>query len=552
MLQNIQIKNYAIIKEVTLNFYNGLHVITGETGAGKSILLGALAAILGERFDTSKLFNAQEKCLIEGQFNVANNNYLKAYLIKNDFEADDLLILRREVAPNGKSRSFINDTPATLAQLQYLGTLLVDLHRQFDTQDVATQSFQTNVLDAYAENGTLLTNYKTAFSTYKTKQAAFNKLQQSQIQFQKDKDYDSFLYAELETANFKPNEIEDADTQLKIMNSAEAIAAALQQANFNFTESESPIITQLKQIINNLQPYTSTMPALAGVHARLVSCHTELDDVATELVNLNDHISFDAEKFAQYQDRIDLGYRLLKKHSLLNTSQLLELQQALNIKLSNLANAHESLQQLATEMDAAKAAAEKIAIEITKKRNNCVPALLKALHIALAKVEMPNAQLQIDIKPTALNSDGADAIQFLLDANKSGKFNAIQKVASGGELSRLMLCVKSLVAHKMELPTMIFDEIDTGISGEACKQVGIIMEQLASTKQLICITHQPQIAAKGSTHYFVSKKNTNGIINTIVKQLQADERTLSIAQMIGGANPTDASIKSAKEMMGIL
>jgi DNA repair protein RecN (Recombination protein N) len=549
MLQRIYIRNFAIIQELDIAFNKGLQVITGETGAGKSILMGALHILLGDRFDSSKLYNATEKCVIEAHFNITTLTQVQEFLETESFDNLDTLIIRREMGVSGKSRSFINDTPASVQQLQQVAVLLVDLHKQFDTLSLTDKRFQTNVLDAFAGNHNVLAQYKTVYIQYEKVRGEYTRLLAIQADRKKACDYNLFLFNELDKAAFTNGEIENADAQLKIMDQSENIVKVLDAITLSLNDNEQPITAYIKQLANNIQPYSTQMAAIKELQTRLLAVYGELQDISDEALRIKDTIQFDEAKYVHYQERVNVGFTLLKKHNVLDTNALLHIHEALSKELTHVEHGNHKLIELEAEQKQAAEKALAIAQQISTNRKKSIPTFTNALHNILTHVEMPNAQLRIDINPTDLQETGIDEVQFLFDANKTGKFNSIQKVASGGELSRLMLCIKNLVANTMVLPTLIFDEIDSGISGEACKQVGIIMQELATQKQIICITHQPQIAAKGNAHYFVYKKEMETGVHTFVKKLNKSERIETIAQMIGGVNPSNTVLKNAKELL---
>ncbi len=549
MLKNLHIQNYAIIDEISIDFSSQLNIITGETGAGKSILMGALSLILGERADSSSLTDSSKKCFIEGNFAVEDKTAVKEFLLNNELDNGAELLLRREIASNGKSRAFINDTPVTLQQIKQLASLLVDLHQQFDTLELGDSDFQREVIDALADNAANLSNYKAVYLQWKKAQLDLKALQTQQASFQKELDYHQFLFDELNELNLKENELEDLEAELKILNNSEGIKASLSKVYFELKESETPVVQLLKQLSNQLQAYATYHPSLEAIIQRIQSSQIELQDIANEVETINDTVLYDENRINIINDKISLGYKLLKKHNVQTTNELLQIQADIEQKLQAVLHIDDTIKTKEKEVAQYFAQATKLADAISKNRHQQTKSLAQNVNKLLHQIGMPNAQLKVEIKDTALNDFGKDEVEFLFDANKSNKFEPIRKVASGGELSRLMLCIKSLVAQKMDLPTLIFDEIDTGISGEAAKQVGIIMQQLAATRQIICITHQPQIAAKANTHLFVYKNAVNSTIKTSIKILGTEERTLAIAQMLSGQNPSEAVIASAREMM---
>jgi len=549
MLKNLHIQNYAIIDEISIDFSSQLNIITGETGAGKSILMGALSLILGERADSSSLTDSSKKCFIEGNFAVEDKTAVKEFLLNNELDNGAELLLRREITSNGKSRAFINDTPVTLQQIKQLASLLVDLHQQFDTLELGDSDFQREVIDALADNAANLSNYKAVYLQWKKAQLDLKALQTQQASFQKELDYHQFLFDELNELNLKENELEDLEAELKILNNSEGIKASLSKVYFELKESETPVVQLLKQLSNQLQVYATYHPSLEAIIQRIQSSQIELQDIANEVETINDTVLYDENRINIINDKLSLGYKLLKKHNVQTTHELLQIQADIEQKLQAVLHIDDTIKTKEKEAAQYFAQATKLADAISKNRHQQTKSLAQNVNKLLHQIGMPNAQLKVEIKDTALNDFGKDEVEFLFDANKSNKFEPIRKVASGGELSRLMLCIKSLVAQKMDLPTLIFDEIDTGISGEAAKQVGIIMQQLAATRQIICITHQPQIAAKANTHLFVYKNAVNSTIKTSIKILGTEERTLAIAQMLSGQNPSEAVIASAREMM---
>ncbi|MBX2931761.1 MAG: DNA repair protein RecN [Chitinophagaceae bacterium] len=549
MLTKLHIQNYAIIDEIDINFSSALNIITGETGAGKSILMGALNLILGERADTSVLLNTNKKCFIEGFFSINNNEQVKIFLKENDIDETEELIVRREIAATGKSRAFINDSPATLIQLKQVASLLVDLHQQFDTLALRSSHFQREVLDALANNFSILAQYQTSYYEWQQAKQALEHLLQQKNNFNKETDYNQFLFEELNDANFKENELEDLDTELQLLNNSEGIKNILNKIYFDLKESETPIVTTIKQLTQQLSNFANYHTDLPSIIERLQSAQIELQDIAEETERINNIIGFDEARIDFINERIALGYKLLKKHQVKTTADLLLIYQELNKKLQAVLQIDETIASKEKEVTTLYHTTATIANTLSQTRHKEVSDVEKKVNQLLAQVGMPNAKLKINIQEVALNNFGKDNIEFLFDANKSQRFEPIYKVASGGELSRLMLCIKSLVAQSINLPTMIFDEIDTGISGEAAKQVGTIMKQLSEKRQIICITHQPQIAGKASAHYFVYKEADNNTIKTNIRLLNKEERMMAIAKMLGGEKPSSAALESAKEMM---
>lgn len=549
MLQKIHIQNYAIIEEIEIHFSTKLNIITGETGAGKSIVVGALSLILGERADTSILLKNDKKCCIEGWFDVADNTAVQHFFQTQEFDYSNELVLRREIATNGKSRAFINDTPATLQQLKQLASLLVDLHQQFDTLELGDTDFQRSVLDALANQTETIVAYQTIFKQWLQAKQNLAALQNQKASFTKEADYNQFLFDELNELNLQENELENLDLELKTLSNSEGIKGALNKVYHELKESEQPIVTALKQLSNQLHAFASYHAELPTIIARLQSNQIELQDIADEVERLNDHIIFDEKRIAIIDEKMAVGYKLLKKHGVQTTNELITIQHVLEQKLQAILNIDDAI--AAKEKETAHLYNEALqkATSISVARQQQIKPFEEKVNGLLFQVGMPNARLKVELKETDLQLFGKDAIEFLFDANKSNKFEPIKKVASGGELSRLMLCIKSLVAERIDLPTMIFDEIDSGISGEAAKQVGSIMKGLAINRQIICITHQPQIAGKADAHFFVYKAMKGEAIQTNIKQLTQEERITAIAKMLSGEQPSAAAIESAKEMM---
>jgi len=551
MLKQLSIQNYAIIDAIDIKFPGGMNVVTGETGAGKSIIMGALGLILGDRADSSALVNKEKKCIVEGVFKTDNKAGVKKFLRDNELDADEELVLRREIGVNGKSRAFINDTPVNLEQLRELSSLLVDLHQQFDALQLGENDFQREVVDALAGNKNVIGEFRIIYSEWKRIQQELDELKDQKHQFDKEADYNRFQFTELDEAGFRENELEETDAELKMLNNSEGIKSALSKVYFELKESERPLVSQLKGLSNQLQVYASFHPQLPELIKRLQSAQLELQDVAGDLNSISDHINFSPEKIEQLNDRLSLGYKLMKKHGVKTTNELLAIQNQLQEKLQAVLNIDDNIQQKEKQLSTTNKKALELANEISEERKKQVKPLEEKVNKLLAQVGMPNAKIKVEIKEEdELNSYGKNSIEFLFDANRSKQFLPVRKVASGGELSRLMLCIKSLVAQKLDMPTLIFDEIDTGISGEAARQVGIIMKELAGNRQVICITHQPQIAGKANAHFFVYKEIVKDEVKTNIRVLNKDERITAIAKMLSGEKPTAAAMENAREMVG--
>ena len=549
MLQKLHIQNYAIIDEIAIDFSGSLNIITGETGAGKSILMGALSLILGERAESTALMNKEKKCVVEGFFTAFGNKAIKRFLKANELDVEEELVIRRELAVNGKSRAFINDTPVNLGQLKTLSSLLVDLHQQFDTLELGDSDFQREVLDALAGNGNLLLDYLTVFNAYSKTKKELQELQQQQAAANTALDYNQFLFDEMEEAGLKENELEELDAELKLLSNAENVKQQLSAIYFELKDSDLPIVQQLKSLCNKLHSLQQYHGSIEQLTKRLLGAQAEILDIGEELESIDNGVHYSPERIQQVNDKISLGYKLLKKHNVNTTGELLAVKKSLQQKLHDILNISEEVVTKEKATAELLKNCEQLAAIITANRNKAIKPFTEEVNSLLAQVGMPNAVIKIQLQKVALHEEGADTIEFLFDGNKSGRFEPLRKVASGGELSRLMLCIKSLVAKKLQLPTLIFDEIDTGISGEAAKQVGVIMKELSVGHQLIAITHQPQIAARANAHYFVYKSIKGDKINTAIRLLSNDERITAIAQMLSGEKPTAAALENAREMV---
>jgi DNA repair protein RecN (Recombination protein N) len=557
MLQQLLIQNYAIIDSIEINFSPHLNIITGETGAGKSILMGALSLILGERADTSVLLDKEKKCFIEGIFNTGHK-LIKEFLRNNELDCNEEIVIRREISINGKSRAFINDTPVTLSQLRQLSLLLVDLHQQFDTLELGDNDFQREVIDALAGNGKDIEHYQAIYKSYRNVLKELEIFKSREAAATKELDYNKFLFDELEEVNFSENEIENIDAEIKLMSNAENIKEILTEIYFTLEESEKPMVPEIKSISHKLKGLEGFYPGIEILTKRLQSVQIELQDIAGEIDNINNGVFYDAEKINLLNERMAEGYRLLKKHGVTTTAQLLEIKERLSAEVEKVTNLADSISAKEKHSKELYTEALKIAEKISGRRQKQVKSFEEKVNDLLNQVGMPNAKRKVEINTTGiLNLFGNNTIEFLFDANlpsgqegKTNRFEPLRKVASGGELSRLMLSIKSLVAKSVQLPVLIFDEIDSGISGEAARQVGIIMKDLSAGHQVISITHQPQIAAKANTHFFVYKEISNDRIITSIRQLNTDERITTIATMLSGEKPTAAAFANAREMIG--
>lgn len=549
MLQSLHIQNYAIISNLEIRFSNKLSIITGETGAGKSILMGALGLALGNRADLSQLGDREKKLIVEAVFSVKAIESISQLLKSLEIDFEGEILLRREIGINGKSRSFVNDTPVSLGQLQEISSLLVDLHQQFDTLQLGNADFQRKVLDAKAACIDLMKEYLAIYQQYNSVSKKIDSIKNAITKATQEKEYKLFLLKELEELNWSDHEEKQLEEELNLLSHAEQIRTGLSKISYSLSEGENPILSNLKGMQSVLQSLSSFHQDLVPMSDRLGSAYVELKDLSGDLSFLLDKVVVDESRMDQISDRLSKSQRLVKKHGLFSADELVEIRKQLSADVSGFENIQEELVVFEKDRTVLFESASKIAQEIHQKREKQIPILASETKELLFRIGMPNAILKVESKEVPLCSTGIDQISFLFDANKSGNFEPLQKVASGGELSRLMLVLKSLVANSLEMPTLIFDEIDSGISGEAARQVGILMGELASSHQVISITHQPQIAAKADHHLYVYKQELNGVINTDVKLLTKDESVLAIAKMLAGENPSDTALANAREMM---
>jgi DNA repair protein RecN (Recombination protein N) len=549
MLLHLHIQNYAIIEEISINFSDGLQVITGETGAGKSIIAGALSLVLGERADTTILQHRDRKAVVEASFRVDHLKEVERFLTEEELDREQELVLRREISPNGKSRAFINDTPVNLDQLRHLCSMLVDLHQQFDILSLAETGFQLAVVDALASNAKLLNQYRQVFQQLQKARQELEVLKAKQIAADKENDYNKFLFNELDEASLKENEFEEAEILLKRQSHSEAIKSALAGIYFSLETSDFPMVNQLRLFSQQLEPFRMYHEKFPEILQRLSSLHIEMQDLAGEIESVNEQIQFDAAQIEKLNERIHTGYKLFKKHHVNTTSELISRRDELGNKLSETVSIAEDIHVREKAVESLVKEATMIAQQLSLKRKAQVGTLEEKVNGLLKKVGMPNARIRVVCNAIALNGQGIDNIEFLFDANRNDRFEPLKKVASGGELSRLMLCIKSLVAQSMDMPTLLFDEIDSGISGEAAKQVGIILKELSDRRQVICITHQPQIAGKGDTHFYVFKEVKGEHVSTKIRILEGESRIVVIAKMLSGEKPTAAAIENARELV---
>ena len=549
MLTKLEIQNYILIDHLNIDLSNQLSVITGETGAGKSIIMGALGLILGDRADSSVCRDATKKCFIEGIFKLANAKTHQSFFQENEIEFNDELIIRREINAQGKSRAFINDTPVTLTILKDLTSKLVDLHQQFDTMALGDTDFQRTVIDALASTQKELADYQASYTHWKENEKKLQSLITQKEDFEKTESYKQHLHEELAGLQLQENELENLDQELKFLENAVGIKSQLAASIQILDHSDNPIVQQLKQMGHNLESIVKWQPDFASLVARLKAAQIEIADIASDLNTWQDKIDFDDKKIVSIQERLSLGYNLLKKHKVQTTAELLSIAAQLEKDLTEVLNLNDQITSLTTLVKKLEKEVIASAASLTAKREKQITPLTNNVNKLLHQVGMPNAKIKVTIDEVPYHLFGKDKVDILFDANNTQKFEPIKKVASGGELSRLMLCIKSLVAKSVDLPTMIFDEIDTGISGEPAKQVGLLLQNLGQARQVLCITHQPQIAAKGNAHLYVYKEQKGSTTHTYLKTLDAKERVQHIATMIGGDPPSKSALDNAKELL---
>ena len=551
MLHKLLIRNYALIDNLDISFSKELNIVTGETGAGKSIILGALSLILGQRIEGKYFFNQQKKCVIEGVFQIEGYN-LEPFFSASDLDYSAETILRREVSSDGKSRAFINDTPVNLVLLKQLGERLIEIHSQHATLEINNPEFQLLVVDSLANHDELLKNYRQQYKRFQQITVNLAKLIEDSLQANADLNYYQFQFDELTAANLKADEQSSLETELNALNYAEEIKRGLVSAFYKMSEAEDCSITTLKDSLSLIEQSEKHYPLLAPIVERLKSTLIEIKDIAEEISQTEQGIVFNEERLQDVNERINIIYTLQKKHRINNIDGLLELQKTLSDKLHSISSTDEEIEKLKIEKDTLLSNLYSVALELSVNRKNIFLYLEEQVQNLLMEVGMPSAVLKIDhgaLGKEQLNINGIDKIQFLFSANKGQSVAPMSKSASGGELSRIMLCVKSIIAKHTALPTIIFDEIDTGISGEVAAKVGGIMEKLSENLQVVAITHLPQIASKGKAHYWVFKEEESDITRTNIKRLSADERELEIAKMLSGNNPGEFAFQNARELL---
>lgn len=549
MLQKLTIQNYALIDNLEINFDKGLNILTGETGAGKSIILGALSLILGQRAESRYFFNQQKKCVIEGSFKIADF-HLKNFFEDNDLDYEGETVLRREISADGKSRAFVNDTPVNLTQIKNLGERLIDIHSQHATREINDPEFQLLVVDGVAGHHELLGNYQTKYRAYKKSLKQLDELIAQNDKAKADLDYYQFQFDELEKAGIAADEQDGLEKELATLTNAEEIKRNLTGAHYLMHEGETSAIIQLREAGQQLSTIEQYNPGVEELHERLKSTLIELKDIAAELENIEQRTFTNEARAEEVNTRLSMLYNLQKKHRVNNNAELLAIQEDLSDKIQQVVFGDEAVEKLQKQINADKQELEGIAHELSANRSKAIPVIQQKVLTNLTEMGMGNSALEIEQSPLAdLGATGIDAIRFMFSANKGHALADMSKVASGGELSRLMLSIKSIIAEYTALPTIIFDEIDTGVSGEVANKVGQVMERLSQNLQVITITHLPQIAGKGQSHYFVYKDDTESVTKTRIKKLSVEERVLEIAKMLSGDNPGDSALQNARELL---
>lgn len=550
MLVSLSISNYALIAAAHIELSDGFTVITGETGAGKSILLGALGLITGKRADSSSAGDPTRKCVIEGVFDVTQHR-VDSFFEQNDLDYEPSTIIRREIAPSGKSRAFINDTPVTLAQLQTLGDQLVDIHSQHKTMDVVGSTYQFEVLDTFANAKVILEAYQGSFGQLQDFQEQLQELTLKKEKAQLEYDYQHFLFSELEDAAIQPQEFELLEEQLKTLSNAEEIAATLGSAQQLFTAEGSGVMDQLSEIRSSLQSIVRYSEQYAVLSDRVSSMHIELDDIIGDLERMVMQVVSDPMELERMNTRTQQLYNLMQKHKVANTAELLLVKNRLDGELQEVLHVDEGIAKVEDAIAFAKAESLKHAASLHTKRIAAIPQLESEITDILMDLGMEHARFEISLQDTGvLQTNGGDRLEFLFSANKGMDVKPLSKGASGGELSRVMLAVKSILSMHKQLPTLIFDEIDTGVSGSVAVRMAAILKRMGKQLQLVSITHLPQIAAQGKTHFKVYKEHVEERTNTHIVNLDRQARVVEIAAMLGGSQQSDAAIAHAKNLLG--
>jgi DNA repair protein RecN (Recombination protein N) len=549
MLQSIRIQNFALIEETEIQFNDGLTVITGETGAGKSILLGALGLTLGNRFDTNALNNKDKKCIIEARFDLSKYQ-LKSFFVENELDYEDVTSIRREITVEGKSRAFVNDTPVTLAIIKELSEQLIDIHSQHETILLKENHFQLELVDAFAKTTALYFDYKKQyFSLQKLKKQLAEFLEQ-ELQAKKEFDYFQFQFTELEEANLKIGELKLLEDESETLENAEFIKGNLVKASVVINGGDENVLSAIAQLKQGLQSISKFGSQFNELYERINSLSIELKELNADINSVEEDVVYDNVKLEILNTQLDKLNKLLKKHNVKTEEELLEIKNSFEDKLQQFSSIELSIEKTQKEILEQEKNCLNLAKTLSKKRKESVSEIEENIKVLLSNLSMPNAQFKISISDLdTFSINGLDKIEFLFSANKGQDFKEIGKTASGGELSRLMLCLKSLLAERTLLPTIVFDEIDTGVSGDVADKIGIILEKMGKSLQVITITHLPQMASKGKNHLFVYKMDSKEKTTSHIKRLNEVERIEEIAKMLSSGKPTEIALKNANELL---
>jgi len=549
MITSLSIKNYALIEKLSIDFSKGFSIITGETGAGKSIILGALGLVLGKRADLTSLKNKEEKCVIEAQFEISKYS-LKEFFEANDLDYEDETIIRREILPSGKSRAFINDSPVNLQELQDLSLFLIDIHSQQQTQELSDEGVQFKIIDAIANNFDTISAYQKLLKSYKADKSKLNALLKKQSDSGKEQEYNTFLLNELTAAKLKSGEQEELEADFEKLNNVEIIKESIDKSLVIANEEQFGVFHNLNDIKTSLQKIAAFSSEYQSLLERITSVAIEFDDISGELQNASEKLLNDPEKLELTNQKLQLIYNLQKKHQVSSVDELIEIQVNLENAVIELGNIEEEIALLSKVIEEKTLELDKFSSTINQNRSNAIPVLSNQLISILETLGMPNVRFKMELLPSeSYLQNGKDELQFLFSANKGTDFGLLKKVASGGEMSRIMLAVKAILARYSKLPTLIFDEIDTGVSGEIAIRMGEIMKEMSAKMQIFAITHLPQIAAKGDSHFKVFKSTIEEDTQSELKLLSQQERIIEIAQMLSGSNISDSALNHAKQLL---
>lgn len=552
MIKRLYIRNFTLIDELDIEFHSGFSVITGETGAGKSIILGAIGLLMGNRADSKQIKNGQDKCVIEAHFDLSKYN-MADFFNRNDidFEADDTII-RRELTASGKSRAFINDTPVSLSVMRELGESLIDIHSQHQNLLLQKEDFQLNVIDIIGEDNKQLTAYKQGYDEFRKSEKTLEELKDQIASSKENEEFMRFQFNEIQQANLQLNQQEELEQTSETLSHSEEIKTALFESNKILNGEDNGVVEKMKTAVQQLESIKDVYPNIKDIADRMNSAHIELKDIADEINNDIEQIDFDPNELDKVNQQLDTIYTLEQKFHVTSIQELLDIQKDLKEKLNNIDNSDEELQTLQLKVNETKSICEKQATSLSSIRKKAAKKVEEEMKSRLIPLGIPNVRFQVEISSKPLSNDGSDKINFLFSANKSTAMQPVSQVASGGEIARVMLSLKAMISGTVKLPTIIFDEIDTGVSGKTAEMMAQIMKEMGKNdRQVISITHLPQIAAMGSTHYKVSKKETPQGTVSHMTMLSQEERIKEIAQMLSGSNISDAAISNAKALLGL-